>query len=75
MTLYNWFHDVSQGQIAGNRRRVVITVQDESGQDRARFIVNEAWPARYAASALNAQGQDVMIELLELANEGIERVA
>lgn len=75
LALFNWFRDVSQGQLASNRRRVVIIVQDESGQDRARFIVNDAWPSRYATSALNAQAHEVMIELLELANEGIERVA
>ena len=75
LELYKWFRDVSQGQLAGNRRNVAIIVQDESGQDRTRFLVSDAWPARYAASALNAQGNEVMIELLELANEGIDRVA
>lgn len=75
LVMFNWFRDVSQGQLANNRRRVVIIVQDESGQDRARFVISDAWPARYATSALNAQGHDVLIELLELANEGIERVA
>lgn len=74
LVFFNWFRDVSQGQVANNRRRVAIVVQDESGQDRARFLVSEAWPARYATGALNAQGNEVMIELLELANEGIERV-
>ena len=72
--LFNWHRDVSQGQLTNNRRRVAIVVQDESGQDRVRFVISDAWPARYAAGALNAQGNEVMIELLELANEGIERV-
>jgi phage tail-like protein len=75
LALFNWFRDVSQGQLANNRRRVIIVVQDESAQDRARFVVSDAWPARYTTSALNAQGNEVMIELLELVNEGIERVA
>jgi phage tail-like protein len=75
LALFNWFRDVSQGQLAGNRRRLVIVVQDETGQDRARFNVSEAWPAKYSASDLNAKGNEVVIELLELANEGIERVA
>ena len=75
LVFFNWFREVSQGQLANNRRNLVIVVQDESGQDRARFVVRDAWPARYVAGALNAQGNEVMIEVLELASGGIERVA
>jgi len=50
-------------------------VQNEAGSDEARFVVSEAWPTKYSASELNAQGNEVLIETLELANEGIERVA
>jgi len=75
LELFDWFRGISNGQITGNRRRVVIVVQDESGADQARFVVREAWPARYDPSDLNAKGNEVMIELLELANEGIERVS
>jgi phage tail-like protein len=42
--------------------------------DAARFVVSDAWPIKYDPSDLNAKGNEVMIELLELANEGIERV-
>ena len=58
-----------------NRKQVTIVVQDEAGSDEARFVVSEAWPTKYSASELNAQGNEVLIESLELANEGIERVA
>jgi phage tail-like protein len=74
LALFKWFRDVSSGALANNRRRVAIIVQDETGQDKARFIVTDAWPVKYAASDLNAKGNEVMIEVLELANEGIERV-
>jgi len=49
-------------------------IVDETGADRARFVVSLAWQTRYEPSALNARGNEVMIEMLELANEGIERV-
>jgi phage tail-like protein len=49
-------------------------VQDDAGQDQARFVVTDAWPVKYETSALNARANDVIIETLELANEGIERV-
>lgn len=74
LDLYKWHADISAGQVKDRRKRVVIVVQDEQGEDRARFVVSEAWPLKYDPSDLNAKGNEVMIELLELANEGIERV-
>jgi len=74
MELYEWHKQVLQGQIATARRNVVVVVEDEAGADQARFVVSEAWPAKYEAGHLNAKGNEVLIETLELANEGIERV-
>jgi phage tail-like protein len=74
LDLYNWYKQIIAGQLATSRRQVVIVIVDETGADRARFVVSLAWPTRYEPSALNARGNEVMIEMLELANEGIERV-
>lgn len=75
LELHEWHRHIVAGQLADNRRRVVIVVQDESGADQARFVVDEAWPVRYEVGALDAKGNEVLIELLELVNEGIQRVA
>jgi len=75
LDLFRWHADVAAGQIKDKRKTVVIVVQDETGLDAARFVISEAWPTKYDPSDLNAKGNEVMIELLELANEGIERVA
>ena len=75
LDLFKWHKDVSAGQVKDKRKKVVIVVQDEAGGDSARFVISEAWPIKYDPSDLNAKGNEVMIELLELANEGIERVA
>jgi phage tail-like protein len=71
--LYDWHKAIVAGQIQQNRKQVAIVVQDESGTDKARFVVNEAWPMKYQPSALNGKGNEVLVELLELVNEGIER--
>jgi phage tail-like protein len=75
LDLFKWHADVSAGQVKTKRKKVVIVVQDEAGGDAARFVVTEAWPVKYDPSDLNAKGNEVLIELLELANEGIERVS
>ena len=75
LDLSKWHDDIAAGQILQVRKKVVIVIQDESGQDQARFVVSEAWPVKYEVSRLRARANAVVIETLELANEGIERVA
>lgn len=75
LDLVKWRDDIAAGQILQRRKQVAIVIQDESGQDQARFVVSEAWPVRYEVSRLRARANAVVIETLELANEGIERVA
>jgi len=73
--LFDWHKAILDGQIQRNRKTVTITVQDESGADKARFVVSRAWPMKYDPSDLNGKGNEVFIETLELCNEGVERVA
>jgi phage tail-like protein len=57
------------------RRSVVIRVQSEAGEEKAAFEVIKAWPIKYNPSDLNAKGNEVAIDELELCNEGIKRIA
>lgn len=56
------------------RRNVVIRVQNEAGEDKAAFEVLKAWPCKYDPGDLNGKGNEVMIDSLELCNEGIRRI-
>ena len=73
LEFYQWYQEIVAGQIS--RRQVSIIVQDDSGADKARFVVRQAWPVKYKVSPLCGTGSEVFIELIELTNEGIERVA
>ena len=73
MNLYKWYKDVVGGKI--ERQDVSIVVLDEIGGDKARFEIREAWPIKYDPMDLNAKGNDVSIETMELVNEGIDRTA
>jgi phage tail-like protein len=72
LELVNWHRQLVSGQLT--RKTVAVIVLDETGLDAARFVVTDAWPAKYSVQDLNATGNEVLIEVLELANEGIERV-
>jgi phage tail-like protein len=56
------------------RKTVVIRMQDEAGNDKAAFEVTRAWPCKYDPTDLNATGNEVAIDTLELCNEGIRRI-
>ena len=73
MDIYNWHKDIVAGKI--HRETVAIVVIDEAGADKARFEIADAWPSKYDPMDLNAKGNDVAIETLELVNEGVQRVA
>ena len=75
LDMFKWHADVSAGQIKDKRKKVVVIAQDEAGTDAARFVISDAWPVKYNITDLKATGNEVLIEALELANEGIERVA
>jgi phage tail-like protein len=74
MEVFRWYADTAAQGPAIARRNVVVVVMNEAGEDKARFVVRDAWPVKYSVGSLNAKGNDVLIETLELVNEGIERV-
>jgi phage tail-like protein len=56
------------------RRTVVIRVRNAAGEEAAAFEVVKAWPCKYDPVDLNATGNEVAIDTLELCNEGIRRI-
>lgn len=75
LEIFQWHKLILDGATGNARRNVAVIIADESGADQARFTIRDAWPAKYAVGELNGKGNEVLIETLELANEGIERVA
>lgn len=69
--LYNWYRDVTNGKI--DRKSGSIVILDLDGKEKVRWNFKEAWPTKYNPADLNAKGNEVAIEMLEIAHEGIER--
>lgn len=74
--LSNWHRMVVDDAtpLAAARKTVVIRIQNEAGEDKAAYEVTRAWPTKYNPTDLNGKGNEVAIESLELANEGIRRI-
>jgi phage tail-like protein len=73
LELWKWRADVISGTI--NRRNGSIVLYDLANKvEVARWNFFNAWPSKWDGPSLNAKGNDIAIETLVLAHEGIARV-
>jgi phage tail-like protein len=71
--LYNWHMKWVNGDPTAKRQNGSIILLDRQGQEKVRWNFYNAWPAKWTGPSLTAEGNDVAIETLELAHEGLER--
>ena len=68
--LWDWYKGVLDGSV--QRRSISIVLMDDAGTDLLRWNVHNAWPTKYEGPTLNASGNDIAMETIELAHEGFE---
>ena len=73
--LFEWRKLVEQGDVDGARRNIAVIVLDEEGNPGPRYQFRNVWISQYDAPDLDASGDAVAIESLELVHEGMERAA
>jgi phage tail-like protein len=75
MELFTWYKDVVDKGALGNRKNMAIILVDEAGNDKSRWDFENCWPTKYDPTDLNAKGNDVGIETLEIVTESFQRVS
>jgi len=73
MDLYNWRKTIEDGKTKDNRKNVAVVLIDEEGNTKARWEFSQAWATKYHAPDLNATANEIAIETLEIAHEGMIR--
>ena len=68
--LWDWFQDVSRGQI--ERKDVSVVLYNSVQEEVRRWNLREAFPSKWVGPAFNASTPAVAIETLELAHHGFE---
>jgi phage tail-like protein len=56
----------------GGRTCHIATAIRTAAEPLLRFVLHNAWPCKYTRPKLNAKGNDVSIETLELCHERLE---
>ena len=71
--LYDWFTEFSESRT--QRVDGSITMFDQTHTEVARWNFENAWPSKVSGPTLNADGNQVAIESIELVHEGLVRVS
>ncbi len=70
--LHEWHRQAVIGNL--QRKNGSVVLLDRQGNEKVRWNFFNAWPTKYDSSNLNAEGNEITIESVELAHEGLERV-
>ena len=66
---YNWFKTIQLNTV--ERRTITISLLDETGAPAVTWKVKNAFIAKLMSTDLKADGNEVAIETLEIAHEGL----
>lgn len=66
---WDWFNQIKMNTI--KRVPVTISLLDESGKPTMVWTLMNAWPTKITGTDLKAQGNEVAIETIEVAHEGL----
>lgn len=72
--LFQWRESVEAGLIKDSRKNMAVIILNDEGGMAARWEFKDAWPTKYDAPDLKANGNEVAIETLEIAHEGMKRI-
>jgi phage tail-like protein len=70
LSLWQWRKAIVEGKM--DRRNGMIVLMDESRADVLRWTFRNGWPCKWQGPSLNAEANEVAIETLEIAHEGLE---
>jgi phage tail-like protein len=73
-TLWMWRKQVVDGLVNAARRDGTLEILDDTGAPTITYKFLKGWPCKYSSSGIGAATNEVMVEEIEIAHEGFERV-
>lgn len=67
---WDWYSEIKMNTI--KRQTVTIKLLDQESQPTMVWVLKNAWPTKITGTDLKADGNEVAVESIELAHEGIE---
>jgi phage tail-like protein len=66
---WDWFNQIKMNTI--KRVPVTISLLDEAGSPTMVWTLTNAWPTKITGTDLKAEGNEVAVETIEIAHEGL----
>lgn len=66
---WDWFNQIKMNTI--ERKTVVISLLDEEGNPTMVWTLNNAWPTKITGTDMKSDGNEVAVESIEVAHEGL----
>ncbi len=66
---WDWLNEIKMN--TAKRRPITISLLDEGGRATMVWTLANAWPTKITGTDLKAQGNEVAIESIEIAHEGL----
>ena len=70
-SLWEWRKKCIDGKVERKNGSVILI--NDAGEEKTRWNFREAWPTKWTGPSFNATGNEVAIETLEIAHEGVEK--
>ncbi|MDB5250061.1 MAG: phage tail protein [Segetibacter sp.] len=67
--LFNWFNNNGAPNV--ERRDITISLLNDEGNPVMFWVITQAWPVKCEGPGLKATGNEIAIESIELAHEGL----
>ena len=67
--MWEWFNQIKMNTV--QRKPVTISLLDEAGKPTMVWTLANAWPAKVTGTDLKAHGNEVVVEIIEIAHDGI----
>ena len=71
--LHDWRQKIEEGQIEANRKNGSVTLYAPDGSVVAKYSFMKGWPCKFTGPALDSTKNEVAIEAIEIAHEGLKR--
>jgi len=72
--IWKWRAMVMDGKINEARKNGQIILLDDEGNEAAEWTFTDGWPTKWTGPTFNATANEVAIDTLEIAHEGLKRV-
>jgi phage tail-like protein len=69
--LWDWRKKAADGNV--ERQNLSIILLDDTGEEKVRWNIRDGWPTKWTGPSFNATGNEVAVETLEIAHEGVEK--